>query len=403
MTAPRRRAGGPVFFPPRVAENGPGDGLEPACEPDPKIRKHSACVLHFAAPGQGSLERCRGGAARAGGSDPIEVVARAAKPAVVRPRVSCRRDRFHGVRGPYRPSSGYVGDSGMELRRIIVALALVSAAAACQSTPLDNIWPGCQTCPPVAAPAALVPWEVRIDERVSPAVDCNPRSHAAHARRHGAGPVREPDARPARRVDARALSRSRRRHRRGGRSVRRRRHRADVPRVPRQQRQQDRQPLRRLGHELRPRIARRRQQPPVRGRQRQPPSGHHHRTRPVVADDHVDARRRDRHHRARARHPRRHEAQDLGQEGLGGLPRELPRERDQRAAERHAHVPGAGHTLGRIGHRRPGRRRRDPRRSPAGSSRARRRTRRRSRRMPTVWSSSCCATRAVSSDRTACG
>ncbi len=63
----------------------------------------------------------------------------------------------------------------MELRRIIIAIALVSAAVACQSTPLDNIWPGCQTCAPTPAPAAqLIPWEVRIDERVSPAVDCNP-------------------------------------------------------------------------------------------------------------------------------------------------------------------------------------------------------------------------------------
>ena len=33
----------------------------------------------------------------------------------------------------------------MQLRRICVAVALMSVVAACNSTPLDNIWPGCST------------------------------------------------------------------------------------------------------------------------------------------------------------------------------------------------------------------------------------------------------------------
>jgi uncharacterized repeat protein (TIGR01451 family) len=67
-----------------------------------------------------------------------------------------------------------------------VLLLVVLGTASCKTTPLDNIWPGCcppapaPACPPpvavaaVCAPAARVPTSVVIDERVSPAVDCNP-------------------------------------------------------------------------------------------------------------------------------------------------------------------------------------------------------------------------------------
>lgn len=67
--------------------------------------------------------------------------------------------------------------------RLVLALAAVASLAACRTTPLDNIWPGCATCEvpaqPAAAPATpceaeAVPTSVEFDERVSPAVDCNP-------------------------------------------------------------------------------------------------------------------------------------------------------------------------------------------------------------------------------------
>jgi len=60
----------------------------------------------------------------------------------------------------------------MNLRRILVASALLMLATACQTTPLDNIWPGCTVCAPVAPPC--IPASIVIDEAVSPAVDCNP-------------------------------------------------------------------------------------------------------------------------------------------------------------------------------------------------------------------------------------
>ncbi|MDJ0974341.1 MAG: hypothetical protein QNJ98_07780 [Planctomycetota bacterium] len=64
----------------------------------------------------------------------------------------------------------------MQLNRILIAIGLLSVAVGCQTTPLDNIWPGCVNCEPTPAvqPQGRIPWEVRIDERVSPASDCNP-------------------------------------------------------------------------------------------------------------------------------------------------------------------------------------------------------------------------------------
>ena len=76
----------------------------------------------------------------------------------------------------------------MHLRTLLVALSLLVVATACQTTPLDNIWPGCTVCAPpqpeycppppvqqaVVQQEARIPYEVRIDERVSPIVDCNP-------------------------------------------------------------------------------------------------------------------------------------------------------------------------------------------------------------------------------------
>ncbi len=62
----------------------------------------------------------------------------------------------------------------MMVRRTLLMLAILGFAASCQSTPLDNIWPGCQVCEPVAQPAARIPTSCRIEERVSPRVDCNP-------------------------------------------------------------------------------------------------------------------------------------------------------------------------------------------------------------------------------------
>ncbi len=67
------------------------------------------------------------------------------------------------------------------------SMALVLLGA-CRTTPLDNIWPGCAPCAtapatgPVVAtaparvvqPVGRVPARVEVDERVSPAVDCNP-------------------------------------------------------------------------------------------------------------------------------------------------------------------------------------------------------------------------------------
>ena len=64
----------------------------------------------------------------------------------------------------------------MILRRALPLVALLFMAASCQTTPLDDLWPGCQTCEPVvvAPPAARIPASCRIEERVSPRVDCNP-------------------------------------------------------------------------------------------------------------------------------------------------------------------------------------------------------------------------------------
>ena len=92
------------------------------------------------------------------------------------------------------------------LTRLAAGALLLALPAACQSTPLDNVWPGCQVCtprprcrtapPPLPSttyaetyaeptetyvsestptrPASGVPVEVRIDETISPVVDCNP-------------------------------------------------------------------------------------------------------------------------------------------------------------------------------------------------------------------------------------
>ena len=77
----------------------------------------------------------------------------------------------------------------MKVRTWLVVSALALLATSCNTTPLDNVWPGCMTCRPCPVPAApveivepmaevvpeaAVPWEVRIDESISPIVDCNP-------------------------------------------------------------------------------------------------------------------------------------------------------------------------------------------------------------------------------------
>lgn len=75
----------------------------------------------------------------------------------------------------------------MDPKRLLLGVALLGLVGACRTTPLDNLWPGCQVCAPTPAPAAAapcvtpvvaacesVPWSVEIDERISPAVDCNP-------------------------------------------------------------------------------------------------------------------------------------------------------------------------------------------------------------------------------------
>lgn len=62
----------------------------------------------------------------------------------------------------------------MMVRRTFLMLALALVATSCQSTPLDDVWPGCQVCVEVAQPAAQIPTSCRIEERVSPRVDCNP-------------------------------------------------------------------------------------------------------------------------------------------------------------------------------------------------------------------------------------
>lgn len=68
-------------------------------------------------------------------------------------------------------------------KRLLLLVALLVLIPACRTTPLDNIWPGCcpAPCAPVTVPAAApcpppqrLPWSVEIDERISPAVDCNP-------------------------------------------------------------------------------------------------------------------------------------------------------------------------------------------------------------------------------------
>lgn len=75
----------------------------------------------------------------------------------------------------------------MARTRTALLLGLVALIGGCRTTPLDNLWPGCQVCAPtpapcppapvvapVAAACETVPWSVEIDERISPAVDCNP-------------------------------------------------------------------------------------------------------------------------------------------------------------------------------------------------------------------------------------
>lgn len=78
----------------------------------------------------------------------------------------------------------------MRTRTWAMAAFCLVLTTACRSTPLDTIWPGCPTCtpdcpapdpvcPPVVATAPRVesdriPTEVRIDESISPTVDCNP-------------------------------------------------------------------------------------------------------------------------------------------------------------------------------------------------------------------------------------
>jgi uncharacterized repeat protein (TIGR01451 family) len=70
----------------------------------------------------------------------------------------------------------------MTRTRLVWALGAVALLGACRTTPLDNIWPGCcppapcapPPCAPVVATCEAVPWSVEIDERISPAVDCNP-------------------------------------------------------------------------------------------------------------------------------------------------------------------------------------------------------------------------------------
>ncbi|MDA1194850.1 MAG: DUF11 domain-containing protein [Planctomycetota bacterium] len=60
------------------------------------------------------------------------------------------------------------------VRRILPVLGLLLIAASCRTTPLDNVWPGCQVCTPVQEPVVGIPTSCRIEERVSPRVDCNP-------------------------------------------------------------------------------------------------------------------------------------------------------------------------------------------------------------------------------------
>ena len=62
----------------------------------------------------------------------------------------------------------------MILRRVLPVAMLLLIAASCRTTPLDNVWPGCQVCTPVTEPAPRIPTACRIEERVSPRVDCNP-------------------------------------------------------------------------------------------------------------------------------------------------------------------------------------------------------------------------------------
>ena len=62
----------------------------------------------------------------------------------------------------------------MILRRVLPLAMLLLIAASCRTTPLDNVWPGCRVCTPVAEPAPRIPTACRIEERVSPRVDCNP-------------------------------------------------------------------------------------------------------------------------------------------------------------------------------------------------------------------------------------
>ena len=62
----------------------------------------------------------------------------------------------------------------MIVRKAFAVLALLVLAASCRTTPLDNIAPCCRVCQPVAQPVAQIPTSCRIEERVSPRVDCNP-------------------------------------------------------------------------------------------------------------------------------------------------------------------------------------------------------------------------------------
>ena len=199
----------------------------------------------------------------------------------------------------------------VSMRLLVLVLLVLLVVPACRTTPLDNIWPGC--CPPApgarpACPAGPVPradgrsaqqlpWSVEIDERISPAVDCNPvrtqHTLVVTVRDQCGNPM------PGQRVEW-ILSRY-------PQAV------GDIvavddqygcgriaplaTAVAGQQRQQDRQPVRRLGHELRRRDDRRREQPPLRRQQRRAPAGHHRRPGSVLAHDHLDARGRHGPHR----------------------------------------------------------------------------------------------------------
>ena len=174
----------------------------------------------------------------------------------------------------WRPSRGGEAGGGGDMNvRSIAVLVLLVGVGACRGARI----PGSHSCVPeagagrvraasprvappiVAAPPVVrsrrVPATVVWDERVSPQIDCNPvkTQHTLVVTvldQFGCA-----DARPARRVDPRPQPERRRRHRRGGRPVHRRPDRPHRQRARGQRRQQDRQPVRRLGHELGDRVA----------------------------------------------------------------------------------------------------------------------------------------------------